>query len=261
MKLSIITINFNNKEGLQKTIDSVITQTFTDYEWIVIDGCSTDGSKDLIEQYAEHFSYWISEPDKGIYNAMNKGILKASGEWFQFLNSGDWLYQPDVLATVFSRSYETDILYGNIMVSKNSNIFERKYPDNISFSFFIYNNINHQSSFYKKEVIQNCLYNESYSIVSDWANYFKLILQNKTFVHLDYPIVFFDINGIGSVLSEAHKRERTDVLDYYIPFHLKPDMEKILQIKDFEDMIQKHSINQKIINIAICIIKIINRIK
>ena len=80
MKLSIITVNYNNREGLQRTIDSVVSQTFRDFEWIVIDGGSTDGSKELIKQYADHFSYWVSEPDKGIYNAMNKGILKATGE-------------------------------------------------------------------------------------------------------------------------------------------------------------------------------------
>ena len=80
MKLSIITINYNNKAGLQKTIDSVICQTWKDYEWIIIDGGSTDGSKELIEQYQQYFAYWCSEPDKGVYNAMNKGITKAKGE-------------------------------------------------------------------------------------------------------------------------------------------------------------------------------------
>ena len=77
MKLSIITINYNNKAGLQKTIDSVVAQTWRDFEWIIIDGGSTDGSKELIEQYQQHFAYWCSEPDKGVYNAMNKGIDKA----------------------------------------------------------------------------------------------------------------------------------------------------------------------------------------
>ena len=97
MKLSIITVNLNNRDGLQKTIDSVVSQTFKDYEWIVIDGGSTDGSKELIEQYADHFTDWVSEPDKGIYNAMNKGIGMASGEYIQFLNSGDSLVSGHVV--------------------------------------------------------------------------------------------------------------------------------------------------------------------
>lgn len=92
MKLSIITVNLNNRDGLKRPIDSVVSQTFTNYEWIVIDGGSTDGSRELIEQYSNHFAYWCNEPDKGIYNAMNKGIAHAKGEWLQFLNSGDVLY-------------------------------------------------------------------------------------------------------------------------------------------------------------------------
>ncbi|MDR2910496.1 MAG: glycosyltransferase [Bacteroidales bacterium] len=91
MKLSIITINLNNVAGLQKTIESVVKQTFTDYEYIVIDGGSTDGSADIIKQHANKITYWVSEPDKGIYNAMNKGIRVAKGEYCLFLNSGDWL--------------------------------------------------------------------------------------------------------------------------------------------------------------------------
>ena len=89
MHLSIVTINYNNLSGLQKTIDSVLSQSFEDFEWIVIDGGSTDGSKELLEQYQEHFAYWCSVPDKGIYNAINKGIKLATGDIIGLLNSGD----------------------------------------------------------------------------------------------------------------------------------------------------------------------------
>ena len=102
MKLSIITINYNNREGLKRTIESVVNQTFTDFEWILIDGGSTDGSKELIEQYSNRFSYWVSEPDNGIYNAMNKGLRAAKGDYLQFLNSGDRLYNAQSLASCFS---------------------------------------------------------------------------------------------------------------------------------------------------------------
>ena len=91
MKLSVITINFNNKEGLAKTIVSVVGQTTRDFEWIIIDGGSTDGSMELIENNSEYISYYVSEPDKGIYNAMNKGIMASHGEYLLFLNSGDYL--------------------------------------------------------------------------------------------------------------------------------------------------------------------------
>ena len=114
MTLSIITVNLNNRDGLLRTIESVISQTFKDFEWIVIDGGSTDGSKELIEQYADHFAYWVSEPDTGIYNAMNKGIKMAKGEYMQFLNSGDFLRSSTILYDVFSIMPKADIIYGNI---------------------------------------------------------------------------------------------------------------------------------------------------
>ena len=100
MKLSVITINLNDAEGLQKTLRSVWErQSFTDFEHIVIDGASTDGSVEVIKKYADKLAYWVSEPDKGIYSAMNKGIVRARGEYLLFINSGDWL-ADDVLAKV-----------------------------------------------------------------------------------------------------------------------------------------------------------------
>ena len=117
MKLSIITVNLNNCDGLQKTIDSVVSQTFKDFEWIVIDGGSTDGSKELIEQYADHFTYWVSEPDKGIYNAMNKGIRVAKGDYLQFLNSGDYLYDRTTLEKCLLPQNNADVIYGNLYLT------------------------------------------------------------------------------------------------------------------------------------------------
>ena len=112
MKLSIITVNLNNLEGLKKTYESVVCQTFTDYEWIVIDGGSTDGSREFIEQHQDKFAYWCSEPDKGIYNAMNKGIMRAKGEYLNFMNSGDCFACKETLAGVFNKPRKEDILYG-----------------------------------------------------------------------------------------------------------------------------------------------------
>ena len=97
-KLSIITINLNNQSGLIKTIQSVISQTFKDFEWIIIDGDSTDGSKELLKKHIQHFTHCISEKDNGIYNAMNKGIKLAQGEYIYFLNSGDYLCNKDTMA-------------------------------------------------------------------------------------------------------------------------------------------------------------------
>ena len=102
-KISIITVNYNDREGLKKTIESVINQTWQDFEFIIIDGGSTDGSREVIEQYKDKIDYWISEPDKGIYNAMNKGIKAASGEFLLFLNSGDRLIDKNITEKVISK--------------------------------------------------------------------------------------------------------------------------------------------------------------
>jgi len=114
--LSIISINLNNVAGLQKTIESVWPQTFTDYEYIIIDGGSTDGSIDIIKKYSDKITYWISEKDNGIYHAMNKGIEVAKGDYCLFLNSGDWLVDKKILENVFSNNHSEDILYGDMMV-------------------------------------------------------------------------------------------------------------------------------------------------
>jgi len=103
MKLSIITINYNDKEGLRKTIESVLSQTWTDYEYLIIDGGSADGSLDVIREYEDKITYWISEKDNGIYNAMNKGIVKSKGAYLQFLNSGDYLVDNKVFENMTER--------------------------------------------------------------------------------------------------------------------------------------------------------------
>ena len=113
VKITIITINFNNCEGLGKTIDSVVSQSCHDYEYIVIDGGSTDGSVNVIKDNADNIDYWVSEKDDGIYNAMNKGIDHATGEYCLFLNSGDTLHDCEVIASVVP-VLEADIVVGAI---------------------------------------------------------------------------------------------------------------------------------------------------
>ena len=111
MKLSIVTINLNNVAGLHETIISVLNQSSADLEYIIIDGGSTDGSAELIKEYSDRIYYWVSEPDSGIYNAMNKGIRKASGEYLLFLNSGDALASDNIVEEVFRADHNEEILY------------------------------------------------------------------------------------------------------------------------------------------------------
>lgn len=228
MKLSIITINYNNLSGLKRTIDSVVAQTFKDYEWIVIDGGSTDGSKELIEQYKNHFAYWCCEPDKGIYNALNKGLTHAHGDYVQFLNSGDWMYENTTLEKVFSDIDNTyDIYYGDmVQVNDGEKQNPITYPDELGFFFFPYNNICHQATFYRRSLFENNPYDESLTIVSDWAMNLNLLFKGCTFKHLNQNIVFYDNRGRSSESGQKHHNERTAAFNKYVPQQLKVDVTK-----------------------------------
>lgn len=207
MKLSIITINYNNKEGLQKTIDSVVSQTWRDFEWIVIDGGSTDGSKELIEQYQQHFAYWCSEPDKGIYNAMNKGIDHAQGEYLNFMNSGDCFHDVNSLS-YFAKYYNpsVDVFYGDAdYYDKNGILFlHQSFPDKIDDDFYISGrNINHQSSFIKASIFDLHPYDETYQVAADGDLFFWLLLRRYKFVHINKVLILGDIPGLSADIELA----------------------------------------------------------
>ena len=223
--LSIITVNLNNRDGLQRTIDSVVGQTFTDYEWIVIDGGSTDGSRELIEQYQDHFAHWCSEPDKGIYNAINKGIAHAKGDYIQILNSGDRLFETNTLEVLFSKKYDADILYGDAMLLyPDGSRIDKHYPDTLSLNYFIHDVINHQASFFRRKVFDGHPYNEDYLIAGDWAYCLEAVCRGLHFQHVPQTIVYYDNNGISAQWTERQIKERQEILERYIPKHLKLDM-------------------------------------
>jgi len=217
MKLSIITINYNNRDGLKKTIDSVISQTFTDFEWIVIDGGSTDESKELIEEYSSHMSYWVSEPDKGIYNAMNKGIAHANGEYLQFLNSGDIFHSDDTLKQVSGLLCESDIIYGDICFIRGEESVLRHYPDCIDLSYIFRDSLGHPSSFIKRSCFNDFKYPEDYTIVSDWIGWLLFFIQEKSFKHVDLVICDFATGGISDINSSLLNQERNRALSQYLP--------------------------------------------
>jgi glycosyltransferase involved in cell wall biosynthesis len=207
MKLSIITINLNNAEGLKKTIESVVTQTFNDYEYIVIDGSSTDGSVDIIKQYADKITYWVSEPDKGIYNAMNKGILKAKGEYCQFLNSGDTLVNNNILKKVFDEKLQEDIIYGNVFsLSKNGDKSIANAPDKWTLITFLNETIAHQAAFIRRQLFSEIsLYDETLNIISDWKFFvLAIIVHNKSYIHLPYCISIWENWGISNDINKCN---------------------------------------------------------
>ncbi|MFC7356863.1 glycosyltransferase family 2 protein [Jejudonia soesokkakensis] len=220
--ISVITINFNNKLGLERTLKSVISQRDLDFEYIVIDGNSTDGSKDLLELNKNAISILVSEPDSGIYNAMNKGIRLASGDYLLFLNSGDVLFNDTVLNRVFnSLNNDIDIFYGDLILINNFNDIEDIYPNNISFAFLFEKSLPHPATFIKKELFYKYhYYSENLNIVADWEFFMLAIIKyNVSIKHLGFFITKFDTTGISnqSKYREAIIKERDYVMMQHFP--------------------------------------------
>lgn len=204
IKLSIITINYNDAIGLQKTLESVSLQTIKNFEHLVIDGNSTDNSVDVIKKYP-HITYWISEPDGGIYNAMNKGINKANGDYLLFLNSGDYLANNNVIEDVLPQLNNEAIIYGNMVIDRYTVLEKAQSPQKIEFEEMIRGTLWHPVSFIKKGLfLQYGLYNEKYKIISDYDFFLKTIVINRVSTkHIEQYITVFNTNGIGS--SSKHK--------------------------------------------------------
>lgn len=196
-KISIITVNYNNAKGLVKTIISVKRQTYSNIEYLVIDGNSDDGSKKVIEKEKSYISFSLSERDEGIFNAMNKGIKIATGDFLLFLNSGDVFASKKALNDfVAHKKFKGDIIYGDYQFE----IGEKIYPDKLSPQFFMRSSLPHQSTLISKRVFDNIgLYDESFKIIGDRAHFFKAFLSHKfQFTHIKYALTIFDLNGISN---------------------------------------------------------------
>lgn len=217
--LSIITINFNNAEGLEKTINSVVSQSYHDFEYIVIDGGSDDNSVNIIKLQSK-INQWVSEKDAGIYDAMNKGISRASGQYLLFLNSGDYLNE-NVLNRIFKETYTQDIVYGNMKINwGGGKVTDGFMPDKITLEHMVTDTLWHPVSFIKKELFNKFgLYNTTYKIVSDYDFFFKTIIINKvSTLHLNEFISEYNVEGLSSLPANKVKErtERLHVLKSYL---------------------------------------------
>ena len=216
-KLTIITINLNNKEGLYKTIKSVATQKSPphNFEYIIIDGGSTDGSIDVINEYADYIDYWVNEPDKGIYNAMNKGVQKAHGVFCLFLNSGDSLYSPNVIREIAKvLNNELDILSGCAYVVKNNQKVKADAPGCLSLPLFFNSGLCHQSTFIKTSLLKKRPYDEQMKISSDWKFFVECYVYEKVrYAKIDMVVALYDGNGISSNNAGIIWEERLSFLD------------------------------------------------
>jgi glycosyltransferase involved in cell wall biosynthesis len=219
-KLSIITVNLNNRNGLMNTAKSIVKQTYTDYEWIIIDGGSTDGSVEVIKEYAartDKLIYWCSEKDGGIFQGMNKGIEKASGEYCWFLNSGDYAYKNTTLEEIFSYNFDDDIVYGDLLQQddyrgryQTSNKKKRVYKK--SYWIRYWKSLPHPSSFFKRELINKIGgYRTELTIMADKTLFMDAIFSFGAMCRY-MPVCFsvFMTDGISNHPSSAEKiREQT----------------------------------------------------
>ena len=239
--LTIITINYNNAIGLQKTIESVLAQTSKDFEYIVIDGASTDGSVEFLKTAnykLQTINYkLVSEPDNGIYHAMNKGIRMAKGEYIHFLNSGDWLVDEYVaekmlgeLNELIAKGQQPDVFVGNKIMIRPDGKIRRGHNDKrpVTALTFYRGTIEHTSAYIRRAMFDRVgLYDETFRIVSDWKWYFEAVLHHNANVSFtDLYVTYFDNSGISSTNQQLDKAERRQVLEELLPATILADYDK-----------------------------------
>lgn len=198
--ITIITVVYNGAQFLEETIKSVIKQTHDNVEYIIIDGGSTDGTLDIIRQYENEIDYWVSEKDRGIYDAMNKGIILATGDWINFMNAGDLFYTLDTLKnTFYEKNYDDDILFGNVHI---------QYPDfsrieTAGNPHYLWRGMQfcHQSIFVRTANHKLNSFNINNLIAADLQFFYKAYQNNLKFRRLDYVISSVLTGG----LSESNR--------------------------------------------------------
>ena len=219
--MSVVTISYNAKNDLEKTILSVLSQTYQDIEYIIIDGGSTDGTVDIIHKYSERLFYWISEPDKGIYDAMNKGMDRATGSWINFMNAGDTFCDNEVIKNIFGYNDLSDysVIYGDCYVSKLNQLQYLKASSmkkvHVQMPFC------HQSSFIRKTRLR---FSIDLKIAADYQMIYEYYRMNgiSSFLYISKPISVFDATGISTTNNNLLQKEygivykRTRNAYYYI---------------------------------------------
>ena len=235
MRLSIITINRNTAAGLEKTIRSVTSQTCKDFEYIVVDGASTDGSVEVIKKLESEFFHlkWVSEPDSGIYNAMNKGIRMATGDYIQILNSADCLASDDVTERMLAELKKQglpSILYGNMVkcFPDGHKLVDKCFAgQEITMLGMFTGTLNHDPAYISRDLFEKYgYYDESLKIVSDWKWYLQaIIMGGEKPQYVDIDVTLFDMTGISETNKELDKAERKQVLEQLFPKAILVDYE------------------------------------
>ena len=239
MKVSIITVNYNNLSGLRRTLPSILSQTYTGYELIVIDGSSKDGSKEYLESL-ERIDDWVSEPDSGVYHAMNKGVQRAHGEFCIFMNSGDTFFSALTLESVIPLLGNADFYSGCSTFVDNHTTYTCFPPEKMSMDFLLQNSLNHQSTFIKTAFLRTHPYDESFRIMSDWGLLAENWIKGEcTYESLPEMIAIYYLDGISSTNKKSADIERGIILKH---------LAEIAKGREREDILKTLKWNEQILN-------------
>lgn len=205
--LTVVTVVFNRVTEIESTIKSVINQHFDGLEYIVIDGGSTDGTINIIEQYSTKLSYWVSEPDKGIYDAMNKAIGRATGEWINFMNCGDTFVEGALTKMFSGKRYDADVVYGDALVQYPS--FQNTWRIMPLDEMWKRTPFCHQSCFVKTTLMKQHRFDLTYRLSSDFDFLYKIYLEGKKFLYVDKVVCVYDYRDGATIRQELRSlRER-----------------------------------------------------
>jgi glycosyltransferase involved in cell wall biosynthesis len=205
MIVTIITVCRNHAQELERTIRSVESQTWQEKEYLVIDGASTDDTLDVIKAHEASITRWVSEPDQGIYDAMNKGVRMARGEWVIFMNAGDTFASDDTLQRVFGSPQNADVIYGDVI--KGELVKKAEAPRNAHRMFYC-----HQSAFVRTRCLREFPFDIRHRMSADFKQVKQLYLSGKTFLQLDFPVANFDTQGVSNKNRSAGLYDNIQVI-------------------------------------------------
>lgn len=224
--ITIITVVYNGENDIESTILSVLNQDFNNYEFIIIDGKSTDGTLSIIQQFNEKVDKVLSEKDLGIYDAMNKGILKSNGKWIYFLNCGDQLFDKTILSKVAQdlENNVIDFLYGNCIIKNKFNkgsVLKAKNFDYINYGMPFC----HQSVFVESNILKNNLFDLKFKLVADFNFFYTLFLkQNYKYKKVEFTISIYDLDGVSNSINSFNEmyeiiRNHNSFFNFFTIFH------------------------------------------
>jgi glycosyltransferase involved in cell wall biosynthesis len=217
-KLSVITVVYNNVRDIERTMLSVLNQPYPNIEYIIIDGLSTDGTLKVVKRYENRIARLISEKDNGIYDAMNKGLAAATGDYVLFMNSGDEIYEPDTVAKVFSTMDDADIYYGETeMIDDDGRSLGRrrhKAPEDFTWRSFKYGmNVSHQAIYIRRSLVEP--YDDRYQLSADIDWIIRAAKKSKKIVNVNQYVAKYQVGGMSKTKHRQSLSERFDIMRRY----------------------------------------------